>query len=175
MVPNNLVRGAIFCSIAIGMGFSLMLIPNIELITVVVFISGLYLGIRWGGLVGLVSMAIYSGMNPMGSGLSFPPLFAMQILGMSLTGIIGGLVRPFFFVKQFNLFLISGLAVLGFTVTLIYDMLTLLAYPVAAGLGFSGMLAALIKGLGFTLLHEISNSIVFTVSVPQVIKLLNKN
>ena len=145
------------------------------MITVVVFISGLYLGIRWGGLVGLTSMAIYSGMNPMGSGLSFPPLFAMQILGMSLTGIIGGLVRPFFFVKQFNFFLISGLAVLGFTVTLIYDMLTLLAYPVAAGLGFSGILAALIKGLGFTLLHEISNAIVFTVSVPQVIKLLNKN
>ena len=103
------------------------LIPFLILITVVVFISGLYLGIRWGGLVGLTSMAIYSGMNPMGSGLSFPPLFAMQILGMSLPGIIGGLVRPFFFVKQFNFFLISGLAVLGFTVTLIYDMLTLLA------------------------------------------------
>ena len=91
------------------------------------------------------------------------------------TGIIGGLVRAFFFVKQFNFFLISGLAVLGFTVTLIYDMLTLLAYPVAAGLGFSGILAALIKGLGFTLLHEISNAIVFTVSVPHVIILLNKN
>ena len=97
MVPNNLVRGAIFCSIAIGMGFSLMLIPNIELITVVVFISGLYLGIRWGGLVGFTSMAIYSGMNPMGSGLIFPPLFAMQIIGMSLAGIIGGIVHPFFF------------------------------------------------------------------------------
>ena len=80
MVPNNLVRGAIFCSIAIGMGFSLMLIPNIELITVVVFISGLYLGIRWGGLVGFTSMAIYSGMNPMGSGLIFPPLFALDSL-----------------------------------------------------------------------------------------------
>ena len=120
----------------------------------------------------MTSMAIYSGMNPMGSGLSFPPLFAMQIIGMSLTGIIGGLVRPFFFVKQFNIFLISSLAILGFTVTLIYDMLTLIAYPIAAGLGFSGMLAALIKGLGFTLLHEISNAIVFVVSIPRVIKLL---
>ena len=125
-----------------------------------------------GGVVGMTSMAIYSGMNPMGSGLSFPPLFAMQIIGMSLTGIIGGLVRPFFFVKQFNVFLISSLAILGFTVTLIYDMLTLIAYPIAAGLGFSGMLAALIKGLGFTLLHEISNAIVFVVSIPRIIKLL---
>ena len=172
MGPSNLVKAAIFSAVAIGMGFSLMLIPNIELITVVVFLSGLYIGIWWGGLVGMTSMAIYSGMNPMGSGLSFPPLFAMQIIGMSLTGIIGGLVRPFFFVKQFNVFLISSLAILGFTVTLIYDMLTLIAYPIAAGLGFSGMLAALIKGLGFTLLHEISNAIVFVVSIPRVIKLL---
>ena len=172
MGPSNLVKAAIFSSVAIGMGFSLMLIPNIELITVVVFLSGLYLGIWWGGLVGMTSMAIYSGMNPMGSGLSFPPLFAMQIIGMSLTGIIGGLVRPFFFVKQFNVFLISSLAILGFTVTLIYDMLTLIAYPIAAGLGFSGILAALIKGLGFTLLHEISNAIVFVISIPRVIKLL---
>ena len=172
MGPSNLVKAAIFSAVAIGMGFSLMLIPNIELITVVVFLSGLYLGIWWGGLVGMTSMAIYSGMNPMGSGLSFPPLFAMQIIGMSLTGIIGGLVRPFFFVKQFNVFLISSLAILGFTVTLIYDMLTLIAYPIAAGLGFSGMLAALIKGLGFTLLHEISNAIVFVVSIPRIVKLL---
>lgn len=172
MGPSNLVKAAIFSAVAIGMGFSLMLIPNIELITVVVFLSGLYIGIWWGGLVGMTSMAIYSGMNPMGSGLSFPPLFAMQIIGMSLTGIIGGLVRPFFFVKQFNVFLISSLAILGFTVTLIYDMLTLIAYPIAAGLGFSGMLAALIKGLGFTLLHEISNAIVFVVSIPRIIKLL---
>ena len=74
--------------------------------------------------------------------------------------------------KQFNVFLISSLAILGFTVTLIYDMLTLIAYPIAAGLGFSGMLAALIKGLGFTLLHEISNAIVFVVSIPRVVKLL---
>ena len=172
MGPSNLVKAAIFSAVAIGMGFSLMLIPNIELITVVVFLSGLYLGIWWGGLVGMTSIAIYSGMNPMGSGLSFPPLFAMQIIGMSLTGIIGGLVRPFFFVKQFNVFLISSLAILGFTVTLIYDMLTLIAYPIAAGLGFSGMLAALIKGLGFTLLHEISNAIVFVVSIPRIVKLL---
>ena len=73
------------------------------------------------------------------------------------------------------MFLLVGLAILGFTVTLIYDMLTLLAYPIAAGLGFPGLLAALIKGLGFTLIHEISNAIIFIVSVPKVVKFLIKN
>ena len=33
MELNNLIRAAIFCAVAIGMGFSLMFIPNIELIT----------------------------------------------------------------------------------------------------------------------------------------------
>ena len=41
MKLNKLVRAAIFAALAIGLGFSLLLIPNIELITVTIFISGL--------------------------------------------------------------------------------------------------------------------------------------
>lgn len=170
MELNNLVRAAIFCAVAVGMGFSLMFIPNIELITVMVFLSGIYLGIGWGALVGFTAMAIYSGLNPMGSGLSFPPLFLMQITGMAFAGIIGGLVSPLFNEKKINFLLMASLAFLGFTITLIYDMLTLLSYPLSAGLGLSGILAALFKGLGFTLLHEISNAVVFTVTVPPVMR-----
>ena len=170
MQLNSLIRASIFCAIAVGMGFSLMFIPNIELITVIVFLSGVHLGIGWGGLVGLTAMGIYSGLNPMGSGLSFPPLFLMQILGMALAGIIGGLFRPLIIGKKINLFLIAGLAIMGFIITLMYDLLTLLAYPMTAGLGFSGILASLFKGLGFTLLHEILNAVVFTVTVPPVLR-----
>ena len=170
MQLNSLIRASIFSAIAVGMGFSLMFIPNIELITVIVFLAGVHLGIGWGGIVGLTAMGIYSGLNPMGSGLSFPPLFLMQILGMAIAGIIGGLVRPLIIGKKINLFLIVSLAITGFIITLIYDLLTLLAYPMTAGLGFSGILAALFKGLGFTLLHEISNAVVFTVTVPPVLR-----
>ena len=170
MQLNSLIRASIFSAIAVGMGFSLMFIPNIELITVIVFLAGVHLGIGWGGIVGLTAMGIYSGLNPMGSGLSFPPLFLMQILGMAIAGIIGGLVRPLIIGKKINLFLIVGLAITGFIITLIYDLLTLLAYPITAGLGFSGILAALFKGLGFTLLHEISNAVVFTVTVPPILR-----
>ena len=170
MQLNSLIRASIFSAIAVGMGFSLMFIPNVELITVIVFLAGVHLGISWGGIVGLTAMGIYSGLNPMGSGLSFPPLFLMQILGMAIAGILGGLVRPLIIGKKINLFLIVGLAITGFIITLIYDLLTLLAYPITAGLGFSGILAALFKGLGFTLLHEISNAVVFTVTVPPILR-----
>ena len=92
----NLVRAAIFCAMAIAMGYSLMMVPNIELITVIIFLSGVTLNLWWGALVGLVAMGIYSGLNPLGSGLSFPPLFFAQIIAMSLCGIIGGLLKPIF-------------------------------------------------------------------------------
>jgi len=75
MKLNNLVRAAIFAALAIGVGFSLLLIPNIELITVTIFISGLTLGSAWGMLIGGTAEIIFSSLNPLGSGLSFPPTF----------------------------------------------------------------------------------------------------
>jgi len=172
MELNKLVRAAIFCALAIGMGFSLMLIPNVELITVIVFISGLYLGIGWGTLVGGTAIFIYLGLNPMGSGLAFPPLFVMQILGMAMAGAIGGLVRPVFFKKEFSISTLAGLCLMGFSITLIYDVFTLITYPISAGLGYAGVMAALVKGMGFTVLHEISNGLVFIIAVPRVVKYL---
>ena len=172
MKLNNLVRASIFCALAIGMGFSLMMVPNIELITVIVFMAGLTLGPWWGALVGGTAIFIYSGFNPMGSGLSFPPLFIMQILGMAITGSIGGILRRIFYVKKMNPIILIGLAIMGFLVTMIYDVLTLISYPLSAGLGASGIMAALVKGLGFTLLHELSKAFVFVMVVPNIVKYL---
>ena len=170
----NLVRASIFCAMAIAMGYSLMMVPNIELITVIIFLSGVILNIRWGVLVGFVAMGIYSGLNPLGSGLSFPPLFFAQIIGMAVCGAVGGLLRPFFYVKKYNLSTLILLGLSGFLVTFIYDALTLISYPLFSGLGYAGIVASLIKGLGFTLLHEISNIFIFLITVPRVVQFLKK-
>ena len=174
MELENLVRASIFCAMAIAMGYSLMMVPNIELITVTIFLSGVTLNLKWGAIVGLVAMAIYSGLNPLGSGLSFPPLFFAQIIGMSLCGIIGGILKPIFFVKKFSFLKLFLLGLVGFLVTFLYDVLTLVSYPLFSGLGFPGIIASLIKGLGFTLLHEISNIFIFLITVPRVVQFLKK-
>lgn len=174
MELENLVRASIFCAMAIAMGYSLMMVPNIELITVTIFLSGVTLNLKWGAMVGLVAMAIYSGLNPLGSGLSFPPLFFAQIIGMSLCGIIGGILKPIFFVKKFSFLKLFLLGLAGFLVTFLYDILTLVSYPLFSGLGFPGIIASLIKGLGFTLLHEISNIFIFLITVPRVVQFLKK-
>ena len=63
---------------------------------------------------------------------------------------------------------------MGFLVTFIYDVLTLISYPLFTGLGFAGIIASIIKGLGFTLLHEISNIFIFLITVPRVIQFIKK-
>ena len=80
--------------------------------------------------------------------------------------------KSFFLLKKTSMISLISLGFLGFFCTFIYDFLTLISYPLSAGLGMSGIMAALVKGIGFTLLHEISNVIVFIVTVPKVIKYL---
>ena len=73
MTLNKLVKAAIFSSTAIGLGFVFMFIPNLEFISVTVFLSGLTLGGYIGAIVGGTSMLVYSGLNPLGSGLIHLP------------------------------------------------------------------------------------------------------
>jgi len=96
MELNNLVKAAIFSALAIGLGYAFLFVPNIEFMTVIIFISGLSLGVKTGMLVGGTSMFIFSAMNPIGSGLVFPPLLIGQVFSMILIGMIGGLLYRFF-------------------------------------------------------------------------------
>ena len=93
---------------------------------------------------------------------------------MSLCGVIGGFLKPFFVTNRYNISRLVLLGLSGFVVTMIYDVLTLISYPIFSGLGFVGVYAALVKGLGFTLLHQLSNVFIFIITVPRVVKFLTK-
>ena len=171
---NKLVRASIFAALAIGAGFSLLMIPNIELITVIIFTAGLYLGPAWGLIVGGTAEMIFSGMNPMGSGLSFPPLFISQIIGMAGVGFVGGVLQGVFMIREYSLHKVITVGIAGFILTFIFDSLTTLSYPVSAGFDFSRTMGFYISGLGFTLLHQIANSFIFAIGVPRITKFLVK-
>jgi hypothetical protein len=167
---NKLVRASIFTALAIGLGFSLIMVPNIELISVIVFLAGLTLGIGWGVLVGGTAELIFSVLNPFGSGLVFPPLLLSQVFSMITIGAAGGVLRPVFFKREFAAKSITGLAITGFILTFIFDSLTTLSYPFSAGFDLPQTIGIYISGIGFTILHQISNAIIFTIGVPSVVK-----
>tara|TARA_B100000676_G_C18012715_1_gene807685 strand:- start:166 stop:687 length:522 start_codon:yes stop_codon:yes gene_type:complete len=165
MKLNNLVKAALFTSTSIGLGFVFMLIPNVEFISVTVFLSGLTLGLYFGTLVGGASMLIYSVLNPLGSGLVYLPMLIGQIIAMSGIGLIGSLNRKLLFSLPTRVLIpISG--ILGAFCALWYDGITTLSYPISAGYNLDESLAYLFSGILFTVMHIISNILIFSIVVP---------
>ena len=110
-------------------------------------------------------MLVYSGLNPLGSGLIHLPLFISQIVAMSIIGTLGGFGRIILFnLKRKALVPISGM--FGFFCALWYDGLTTLSYPISAGFSFDEALAYSVSGILFTLMHLFSSTLIFTVVVP---------
>jgi len=160
----KIAKMGILIALAIGLNLVLFEIPNVELISFVVFSSGYLLGITEGGIVGLLAMFIYSVFNPMG--MPTLPVLVTQVISMTLIGISGGLVGKIKWFAQGKIvnFLIIG--AIGFFLTLIYDFLTNLVWGYTSG----QILPVLIGGTLLSLVHTISNAVIFTVLAPVTYK-----
>ena len=87
-----------FTALGIVLGYLLAYIPNIELFTLTVFLSGFTLGKRNGMIVGFLSSLIFCFFNPLGADL---PLLAFQLTHYSLTGLLGALTNDFLNKRSF--------------------------------------------------------------------------
>jgi hypothetical protein len=169
---TNLVRAATFAATAIGLGFMFMLVPNIEFISVTVFLSGLTLGVLFGTLVGGTAMLIYSILNPLGSGLIYIPLLVGQIIAMAGIGTAGAIMGKLFKSMPFRIS-IPAAGVSGCISALWYDGITTLAYPFSAGYNWDETLTYAVSGLIFTFMHAVSNTVIFSIVVPGYLKRLS--
>ena len=157
-----------FVALAVGSGFALLMVPNVELITSVVFTAGVYLGFRWGFVVGAVAEFVFSAANPLGSGLVFLPMLVAQVLGMSIVGAVGGAFGRFSQADEWSLTRRAVLAIVGVILTFQFDALTTLSYPVSVGFPFAQTSAIFLTGIGFTFLHQLANAVIFATALPQV-------
>jgi hypothetical protein len=156
---RDLVLCATFVALAVALGFALVHLPNVELISLVVFFSGYFLGSRRGLLIGFLSMSLFTTFNPMG--LPVVPVAMAQIGSMAVIGLMGGLFqgwvcRGFAWIK---------LAIIGLACTFFYDLSTNVALALSLGL-ISKMFSVLAAGLAFCILHMVSNLIVFAAVGP---------
>ncbi len=155
----------IFVGLAVALSLPLVQIPNVELFTFVVFLSGYLLGWFEGGLIGALSIFIYSFFNPYGLP-PFPVLLA-QIVSMTIIGVTGGIAfkTNFFYLRKISPFL--GMALFGLGLTLIYDFLTNLSVAYLVGKFWEVMISA----IPFSLVHIGSNTFIFFVLTPVFFKL----
>lgn len=130
-------------------------IPNVEVLTLVVFCAGVLLGSRDGALVGTITTVIYSLLNPYGP--VHPYVTIAQMLGEVAAGLAGGGFAAVGFLEARPGLRAALLASSGVIVTAFFDLVT----NVATGIVFGQMRATLIGGIPFALLHMGSNAVLF--------------
>ena len=172
MSTRRIAYTGLFIALAVALGFALVAVPNVEMITATIFIAGWVMGPVMGALVGVIAETIYSGMNPVGSGFLFPPLLIAQVISYGFIGFAGGVLRrgEIFFLASKPGYIALGTA--GALLTLLYDVLTTLSYPFSAGFTGAQIWTTLIAGLGLSAVHVVVNFFIFSILVPQILKSL---
>jgi len=152
---HKIALAGLLSSLAVALGFLLMAVPNVELITLVVFVSGSILGVRGGALVGVVAMLIYSVANPMGAAI--PLVTVSQALGQGIVGALGATAPLVRRASARRVVRNALFAAAGVVVTLQYDLLTNLALGISVG----SVVPVMVAGLAFSLIHFASNAMIF--------------
>ena len=123
---------ATFTALAIVLGYAMAYIPNIEVFTLMIFLSGFIMSKKEGAIIGLLSAFIFTFFNPFGP--SPPPLFIYQLIHYSLTGISGALTKDFmlnrkFFKPKEDLYVYQVMVIFGVVggiLTFLFDILSTL-------------------------------------------------
>ncbi len=163
---RHIAFSGIFIALILGVGYALAFVPNVELVTAMIFLAGVLMGLKRGLLIGILGEFLFSTLNPMGSGLLFPPMLIAQIAAMTVVCLTGALLRSYILNWKFSLPNVVLIGAIGFLLTLFYDILVSAAYPLSAGFKPRETVATIFAGLAFSVIHLISNTAVFIVLVP---------
>ncbi len=169
VVPNILVvQCAMLSALAIVLGHALALVPNVEMVTLIIFVAGYHAGIR-GGLITAATTALYFNyLNPVGQ--VFFPVLLGQCIGWGLTALVGA----FFGSRKINNRVLFAIG--GFVVTLFYQLIVNVAYVTISmsSCTLKEQVAIILAGLSFTVLHLASNTAVFALLTEPLLKIINR-
>ncbi|MEM1563888.1 MAG: hypothetical protein QW161_04375 [Candidatus Bathyarchaeia archaeon] len=135
--------------------------PNVEFTSLLTFIVGVIYGSFTGVLFGGFIMFVNGFLSPWGfAGLNMP----FQMVGMGIVGLSGGFYGRFWD-RKLSLRSLFEAAVMGASLTLVYDFVTNFGVAVIYSLAGTpihlALISALISGVPFSLIHIISNVFVF--------------
>jgi hypothetical protein len=162
-------------ALIVAAGYSLAGIPNVELVTLLVYVSGFLLGPRLGPVVGATSWGVYSVLNPMGAAV--PPVLAAQVVSGALIGLAGACTGPIILERTRRPvgMLLCGLS--GMILTLVFQALVNGAafFTFVDDRGIGAFWAYLAGGIAFTAMHLVWNTSVFLVTLRPVMAVLNRH
>ncbi len=164
---------ALLTALCVVVGYLFLALPNLELFTTAVFISGFLVGARRGALVGATAAMLFSLFNPYGA--PAPTLLAAQVMSMALTGAGGGAIQRSGWLTLRPWLRMLLFAATGLLLTLVYDILTTLSFAVLmAGGDMNKLWATFIAGMGFYGVHLAGNTLIFAVLAPALLQRLSR-
>ncbi len=180
--PLSISFIAILTALSVVLGYLLAFIPNIEVFTLMIFLSGFMMSKKEGAIIGLSSALIFTFFNPYGP--SPPPLFVYQLIHYSTTGVLGGLTKDFLRNKEyfkptedlyiFRIMLLFGF--LGAVITFVFDILSTLFGGFTVSITIDYFIASYLFGwvTMFYPVHLIGNVLGFVFLLPGLIQLITK-
>jgi hypothetical protein len=146
--------------VAVGYLFKLIVIPNVEGVTLTIALSGATLGFRAGIAVGIIGEALFSLFNPWG-----PPGFFLllaQVVSMATVGGLAGALSGVLSSSKLPTRLLWGS--FGLVMSLWFDLLTTASFPLLAGMEGVPMATIMIAQIPFTLIKMTVNAVLFTIA-----------
>ncbi|MFQ5707574.1 MAG: ECF transporter S component [bacterium] len=158
----------IFSAMAYAGGILFLFVPNVEIVTAIIFLSGFLLGSKNGILVGVIAQTLFSTFNPFG--MSPPPLFVAQILNRALVGYVGGQFAKVSLAEKKAWLSAFYLGVTGLLLTWLFDIMTDFSSFFQSGFSLQQMKVTFVLGLGWYLVHGVVNTLIFAIVLPFVIE-----
>jgi len=158
---------ALMGAAAIATNYVLIGVVNVKFMDLIVFTSGYMLGSASGASVGLLVWIAYGTLNPYGFSV---PILIATALSETIFGVCGGFFH--FKIGKNKVFgLDFRLAITGFLLTVIYDLMTNVVSVLTVGIPLR---IGLISGIPFSLMHEISNAAFFALGFPPLVHAINQ-
>ena len=167
-INRLVVLSALFIALTVAVGYALISVPNIELVTATIFVAGYLLGPSRGIIVGALAEFLFSLTHPLGP--SAPPLLVAQVISMAVVGCVGGLAGRWQHIPGNVIVRILIFAGLGFFLTLMFDVLTTLSFAIfLSGLSVPKIIATFTFGSFFYTIHLVVNTLIFALIVPAIV------
>ncbi|KXH76284.1 MAG: hypothetical protein AM326_07465 [Candidatus Thorarchaeota archaeon SMTZ-45] len=154
---------AIMTALALVGNYALVAIPNLELGSTVLFVTAYIFGAQMAVWSTLIMSLLFGLINPWGGFI--PQIWASQVIGwfyiitigtmMGKRGPDGKRLEP----KKWEL------VITGAFVTFIFEQITNLGYAVTFGIPF---LIAITAAIPFSIIHILSNAVIFSQVVPML-------
>ncbi|MFH2036070.1 MAG: hypothetical protein ABIJ45_06670 [Candidatus Zixiibacteriota bacterium] len=163
-----IARVAVFAALVFIFSYFSMFISGFNLSFFIVFASAFVWGLYPGLAVGVVGFFLWSNFNPFGPAPL--PLLISQLIGISMTAVIGKVCSKIITLNNYNPKVIVVLSLAGLFSGLTYHLIV----DIVDAWLYQPFIPRLMAGLFFSLITIVSNAIIFPLLYP-ALRFLGRN